>query len=68
MQERVSRNPTDEHYLHRTAKSVECRGGNKERTQPMVVSAFNSAMTILNSEDMARRDPNVTFMFAFFLA
>ena len=66
MQERVSRNPTDEHYLHRTGKSVESRGGNKERTQPMEVSAFNSAMTILNSEDMARRNPNVRLCLLFF--
>ena len=63
MQERVSRNPTDEHYLHRTGKSVEGRGGNKERTQPMVVSAFNSAMTIFNSEEMALKDFRFSLLF-----
>ena len=31
----------------------------------MVVSAFNSAMTIFNSKDMARRDPNVLLCLLF---
>ena len=61
--ERVSRNPTDEHYLHRTGYSVESRGGKDERMQPKAVSVYSPAMTIFNSEEMALKDFRFSLLF-----